>query len=159
MGPVVCCVDDSDRAVAAVRAARWLSEQLGLELVLLHVVDVPPAPGTSVVPHGREVLKEELKADGEALLDRIASELGGKVRRRVELGAVVPSILAALEDEGATLAVVGSHGRGGLRAALLGSVSTVIAGRAPCFVVVVPPAAAERREPVGAGGEQPAADR
>jgi hypothetical protein len=42
------------------------------------------------------------------------------------------------------LVVIGSHGRSGIRAALLGSVSSTVAARAPCPCVIVPPTAGGR---------------
>ncbi|MGH3112136.1 MAG: universal stress protein [Gaiellaceae bacterium] len=47
-------------------------------------------------------------------------------------------------DEDAEMIVVGSRGRGRMRAAALGSVAAETATRAPCPVVVLSPAAAER---------------
>lgn len=60
-------------------------------------------------------------------------------------------LLRACLSDGASLAVVGSRGRGPTRAALLGSVSSELARTAPCPVVIVPPGA-----PVSGLGEQPA---
>ena len=42
------------------------------------------------------------------------------------------------------MVVLGSRGRGSLEAALLGSVSRDVAGKAHCIVVLVPPGAAEQ---------------
>jgi nucleotide-binding universal stress UspA family protein len=61
----------------------------------------------------------------------------------VATGSAADYIVEACADESAELVVLGSHGRGGLKRALLGSVSTNVASRAPCPCVVVSPDAAE----------------
>lgn len=145
MGPVIACVEDSEVTASVIGVARKLADALGLELVLLNVAPRTEAPGVSVVPGGQQRLHEEELRDAEALLDRIASDAGldSGVRRRVATGSAADCIVEACVDESAELVVLGSHGRGGLKRALLGSVSTNVASRAPCPCVVVSPDAAE----------------
>ena len=139
-------MDDSDGARAALRIGSRLAERLGLELVLLHVAPPTTAPGVSAAPAGQQRLHEEERRDAESLLDSVASELGlpPDVRKRTEIGSATEWILAACRDEEATLVVLGSRGRGSLRSALLGSISTEVAAKAPCPCVVVPPDVGER---------------
>jgi nucleotide-binding universal stress UspA family protein len=145
MGNVICCVDGSDAARSALHVARRLVERLDLELVLLHVQPPTEAPGVSAAPAGQQRLHEAEMQDAEALLAGIAHEheLGQDVRRRAEIGPAADSILAVCAEERAELVVLGSRGRGGLKAALLGSVSTKVAAHAPCPCVIVPPDAGE----------------
>jgi nucleotide-binding universal stress UspA family protein len=70
------------------------------------------------------------------LLDRLAPDVPAG-DRIVELGDPA-ELLGAVLKEVAALGVVGSRGRGPVRAAILGSVSHALAGHAPCPVVVVP---------------------
>jgi hypothetical protein len=65
---------------------------------------------------------------------------------RVGSGDLEQQLLTTARDEQATVLVVGSRGRGAVKAALLGSVSTDLIGVARCPVLVVPPQA----EPPGA---------
>ncbi len=53
-------------------------------------------------------------------------------------GAAAPTIVAHADRVGADLIVIGTHGRGALGHALLGSVAERVVQRAPCPVLVVP---------------------
>lgn len=146
MGSLICCVDDSDAAGSAVHVAGILAEKLDLELVLLHVQPPTEAPGVSAAPAGQQRLREAEMHDAEELLGRIARDhgLGPEVRRRAEIGPAADRILDVCAEERAELVVLGSRGRGGLKAALLGSVSSKVAAHAPCPCVIVPPDAGKR---------------
>jgi nucleotide-binding universal stress UspA family protein len=137
---VLCGVDWRDESRIAVQVARRLSESLGARLVLVHVAPTPTMPTVSVVPGGQAALAFREERDAEELLTEVAASerLGGDVERRVTFGDPAEQLAALAADERAELIVVSSRGRRGLRAALLGSVSSELAACAPCPVVVVP---------------------
>jgi nucleotide-binding universal stress UspA family protein len=54
----------------------------------------------------------------------------------VEVGTPATAITRAANDWPADLIVIGSHGRGGMRRALLGSVAEGVMRNSPCPVVV-----------------------
>jgi nucleotide-binding universal stress UspA family protein len=145
MGPVVCCLDDSDGARHALAFARVLATRLGLELVLAHVEPPTEAPGVSAAPAGQRRLQETEMHDAESLLARLAREaaLEPSVRARAAIGDTAERIVAICAEEQASLVVLGSRGRGALTSALLGSVSSEVAAKAPCACVIVPPSAAQ----------------
>jgi nucleotide-binding universal stress UspA family protein len=145
-GPIVACIDDSQHALSAARVARKLAESLGLDLVLAHAAQPLTEPGISVVPGGPARLAAEERQEADELLSRVASELElpPSVERRVLFGPPAPSLLAFCSEREAAMVVLGSRGRGGVKAALLGSVSGAVAGKADCIVVVVPPGTAAR---------------
>ena len=146
MGPIICCLDDSDGARHALPVAYSLSARLALELVLLHVEPPTEAPGVSAAAAGQQRLQEEEMRDAQSLLAQLAREagLGPDVRLRSAIGDAAHRIVEVCEEDQAALVVLGSRGRGGVAAALLGSVSSHVAARAPCPCIIVPPTAARR---------------
>jgi nucleotide-binding universal stress UspA family protein len=90
-------------------------------------------------------LAGELEAEqtaAHAALDAVLAEaLGSEAGVEVEPSLVEGDAaeLLAQESENVDLVVVGSHGKSGIRAALLGSVSRHVVDHARCPVVVVKP--------------------
>ena len=69
------------------------------------------------------------------------------VRAAVLIGGPVRRILEVLDAEAAALVVIGSRGRGTLRSAVLGSVSSRLGAKAPCPCVIIPPGATGHQLP------------
>jgi nucleotide-binding universal stress UspA family protein len=138
-GPVVCCFDGSDESRSAAELAASLAGQLGLRVILLSVVGAVTQPGVSAAPAGQERLAAAEREPAEQVLGEVATAVGApEAAQRVEFGAAADRILAVSEAEGASLVVLGTRGRGRMKAAMLGSVSREVAARARCPVLVVP---------------------
>ncbi len=77
--------------------------------------------------------------EGNEALERTVAGLAtdAVVDRVTRSGDAGPAICRLAEEVGADVVVVGSRGRGALKRALLGSVSTHVTANAPCPVVVV----------------------
>ena len=143
-GTIVVGVDGSD---AATEALRWAADEARLRsatLVAVHAWSfVPPQPigdpGMLAMPAGD--LPGQLDAEREAAqrsLDGAIEDAlgpGVEVERRLVEGDAGEVLVT--ESKGADLVVVGSHGRSGFKAAILGSVSRHVVDRAACPVVVV----------------------
>jgi nucleotide-binding universal stress UspA family protein len=145
-GTIVVGVDGSD---ASRDALRWGAEEARLRnarLAAVHVWSfVPPAPlgdpGMLAMPAGN--LAGQLGAESEAatsalevaVTDALGTDSTVEIDRRVVEGDAGEALVA--EGANADLIVVGSHGRTGLKAALLGSVSRHVVDHATCPVVVV----------------------
>jgi nucleotide-binding universal stress UspA family protein len=151
-GAIVVGVDGSEASDAALR---WAAEEARLRSAPLVAVYawsfIPPQPigdpGMLAVPAGD--LAGQLGAESdvarEALAAAVADALGDASGLEVEQKLLEgdPGDVLVAESESAELVVVGSHGRTGLKAALLGSVSRHVASHAACPVVVVKSAVAD----------------
>lgn len=136
---IVCGIGAGDDAPAVREAARSLCDRLGARLELVHAAPKPEVPGASAAPAGVERVAEAGLDDARRYIEALAR---GDETQHVSTGPPAAVIVEAARACAADLVVVGSHGRGPLKAALLGSVSTDVVRSAPCPVVVVPPRAA-----------------
>jgi nucleotide-binding universal stress UspA family protein len=137
---VVCGVGTDEETAAVRDVAQRLCDRFGARLELVHAAPPPEVPGASAVPGGVERVAEADLEDARRHVDALAEREEDESR----IAAAPPAslIVDAARSSGADLIVVGSRGRGPLKAALLGSVSREVVRHAPCPVVVVPPEAA-----------------
>ncbi len=135
-------VDFSDASRAAASYAAQLAEPLGAELVLLHVIAsieqvevlLEHRPG----PIDWSTARDDAAAVAEDKLLTLGVAIGVEnVRRIVREGAPAPLTADTAEEIDADMVVVGSHGRTGLRRALLGSVAERTCRLSPVPVLVV----------------------
>ena len=145
MSGIVVGIDGSDASHAALH---WAAEEARLRatpLVVLHAWSyIPPQPlgdpGLFAVPVGDvpgqlEAERGVAQSALDAALANAEAVAGIAVERKLVEGDAGDALVA--ESESAQLVVVGSHGRSGLKAALLGSVSRHVVTHAACPVVVV----------------------
>ena len=125
---ILLATDGSKDAELAASTAIELANKTGSELHVIHIVDLVSS-----------VVLDE--ADARELLDALVKRLedAGSVWAQAHLGEGVPAaeIVALGEDIDAGLIVVGSRGLGGVRRALMGSVSEAVTRHAHCPVLVV----------------------
>ncbi|MFD7658005.1 universal stress protein [Actinosynnema sp. NPDC059797] len=138
-GPVVVGVDGSPVSGRALRFAFGFATRHGAEVVVVHASS-GAVTTTAVEPVGtREeaALREGWGPVGSELVECAGRYPG--VRHRVVDAAGPPAdaLIAASAEAG--LLVVGSHGKGVVRRAFLGSVSHEVVNSAPCPVAVLPP--------------------
>ncbi|MFC6786168.1 universal stress protein [Halobaculum halobium] len=130
---IVVATDGSDPADAAVETGLALSGALGARLHACTVVD-PFATGQRVT---------DLRAAREDADDRVtaiaelARDAGIDAEPVVREGTPHRELSAYLNDAGADLLVIGTHGRGGARRALLGSVAEKLVRTVDVPVLVV----------------------
>jgi nucleotide-binding universal stress UspA family protein len=143
---IVCGVDGSKQARHAASAALRLAERLGARLTLVHVTPTrsvtpvdsfPLGVDPSAYPRSSDLAFSEAEAAFDALSPEVISS---SAEREVRLGHPALVLAEVAADCDAELIVVGSRGRGAWRSAVLGSVSTEVAHRAPCPVMIVPSA-------------------
>lgn len=140
-GPIVAGSDGSEFSLDAARIALALDRRLGRGFRLVHAYAVHPIPGVSVVPEARAELAQLDEQEAGELLAGVAREIGipEEETQTVHDGSEPAAFVELARNLDAALIVVGSRGRGAVRAALLGSFSTSVLANASCPVVVVPP--------------------
>src|SRR5215204_4691644 len=149
---VLLATDGSKEADLAARTAAELADKTGSELHMVHVFGI--TPWYPACPEGfglggaeleDPVLEEDLQRTSEQrareLLDAEVEKLRslGVTLAQAHLvdGGVPQEIVGLAEEIGAGLIVMGSRGGGGIRRALMGSVSDSVVRHAHCPVMVV----------------------
>jgi nucleotide-binding universal stress UspA family protein len=152
---IVCGVDGSTDAQAALQVAAGLAKRLELRLVVAHVAEPDYIPYAAAAPFGGmagryAVLEaaESQEESAERLLEKVVAAAGlGDAEQRPCVGVPAERLADLADEEEAELIVVGSRGRGAFKAAFLGSVSTALVGFARCPVLIVPPGATQEIGP------------
>lgn len=144
-------MDFSSDSLHALACAAELASSFGAELRLLHVVEpiYVAEPYLGISPNVGRFLDEQRRI-GKEQLERIAADLkkqGHRVRTAVEYGSPAPVIVDTAKSGGASLIVMGTHGRTGLAHMLIGSVAEKVVRRASCPVLTVRGAAKKRKSP------------
>lgn len=139
---ILLATDDSEEATLAAQSALDLTEKTGSQL---HVVYVEPVgyvgPGTPLLADIPAPSLEELSQEAQRILDTQLQQIqaaGGTVAEtHVRMGKPDEEIVVLSEEMEVGLIVMGSRGRGGLRRALMGSVSDSVVRHAHCPVLIV----------------------
>jgi nucleotide-binding universal stress UspA family protein len=144
-------LDGSPVAEEALPLARELARRLAVPIELVNVVELAtlafaadPYGGFAI---GYPTVLKTLEDGAAAYLAEVAGRerrAGATVETTVAVGAVADTIARHAADRAGSLLVLGSHGRTGWRAAVLGSVARRVVALAACPVMVVRPAAATR---------------
>jgi nucleotide-binding universal stress UspA family protein len=149
-------VDYSKHSREVLAVALKLAERLGAELDVLHVWEsMPEFPGswTVTTPAGeKRPINELVRECAEREMDEFLADAlprGVRVTHRVTPGHPVRKILEALEPSSHRLIVIGTHGRGGLKHLMLGSVAERVLRLSPVPVVTVPERGKARTEKSG----------
>ena len=145
LSSIILCTDGSEVSVAALRSGLDLLQPAERVVVVtvVETMDVAMAQGASGFA-GPVVTEEEVHAErsaalahGQDVLDATIAALAlDEVDARVLQGPVGGELCRLAEDLGARAIVLGTRGRGGVKRALLGSVSDHVVRNAPCPVVV-----------------------
>ena len=151
---ILLATDGSREAELAARTAADLAEKTTSELHLVHVFGITPwypvypeatTPGEWVAQEENPMLEEDLQRTSEQRAREIldtevekARSAGATVAQAyLREGGVAAEIVSLAEDIGAGVIVMGSRGHGGIRRALMGSVSDAVVRHAHCPVFVV----------------------
>lgn len=140
----ICCpVDFSDPSRSALESAVKLARHFGAELTIFHAYQLPgyTLPEGSVVasPKMLQELSDSADrhlAEWKALAERLGAPL---VSTAKSVGEPAIEIVEFARETQQELLVLGTHGRTGLRHALVGSIAERVVRRAGCPVLTIHP--------------------
>lgn len=136
---ILVATDFGEPSARALDLALHLATESGAELTLLHTFEIPQYAYTETTYLNADWITPLQRAAHERL-DRLLEETRKtlpRARALLRTGSPWREVLAAAEEEGADLVVIGTHGRRGLRHALLGSVAEKIVRMASVPVLTV----------------------
>jgi nucleotide-binding universal stress UspA family protein len=152
---ILLATDGSSEAELATQTAVDLARMSDSELHMVYVDDYSSIPllyseaadQEGVAPMWDPILEKDLEGSSEqrsrelldAEVERVRSAGGTVAQAHLMVGEVARQIVELAEDLRAGLIVMGSRGRGGIRRALMGSVSAAVVRHAHCPVMVVRP--------------------
>jgi nucleotide-binding universal stress UspA family protein len=140
---IVVPTDFSDFANAAIPVAFTIARDHKARVVLVHVLESVVIPNPLYasyypVPTSEQVRQAEA-ASNKALLNLVPAEFRGKVEvsTRAVHGEPAAEVARIAREEMASLIVIGSHGRTGLKHLVLGSVAERVLRGSSCPVLIV----------------------
>lgn len=141
---ILCPIDFSDFSLRALDQAGELATHFGAELCVLHVVQSPET-SFALYPYGGEVTwniadyQKEVREGAERELRKIVerSHQSIEVRPLLREGNAADEIVNAAELGHIDLIVIATHGLGGWRHLVFGSVAEKVIRLAPCPVLVL----------------------
>ena len=142
-------VDFSDCSLAGLAYSVRLARELGARIIVVHVTDLGPVIMTT--EYGEYSSRRCMKAAENQCDDQMKGFLsrvdfdGVRVDTRAVVGYCPGAIHEIAATERANLIVIATHGRTGLRRAVMGSVAEGTVRHAICPVLVVPSLATARR--------------
>jgi nucleotide-binding universal stress UspA family protein len=133
---VLVALDLSEHCRGALEAAGRIAGAFGASLEALHVIAVPTHAG----PEGArlvERMSESAKLELEAFIGKSVLPGGVDVLRTVVPGTPTAAISERVAEQQPDLLVLGTHGYGGVKRLVLGSVAEATARYAGCTTLVV----------------------
>ena len=132
-------VDGSENSYRALDAALILSEKLGSNISVIHVMEEIP-----ITHIGSEKLLNELletyKKENQDILSKcsqIATQKGLTIKTVLLQGNPASAILDFSKKEKFDLVIMGSRGLGKFKELILGSVSSKIVHHSPCGIFII----------------------
>jgi nucleotide-binding universal stress UspA family protein len=136
---ILLATDGSEEATLAAKTAADLSEKTESELHVVHVGEIPPTDYPD--RYGYRALYEEHEREARELLEAQIGKMKGAgatvAQEHLRLGRADEGIVVLAEELGVDLIAMGSRGLGGVRRALMGSVSASVVRHAHCPVLIV----------------------
>jgi nucleotide-binding universal stress UspA family protein len=135
---ILVAVDFTESSDVAFAAAMELARKLGYELDLVHIT-IPIMNSAELLAVA--TLQSQAVDDGRKRLNELAERAraaGLTARAHAGFGSAVFGVLDFIDRLAPEMVIVGSHGKGPIRRALVGSVADGLCRRSPVPVMVVP---------------------
>jgi len=132
-------VDGSDNSYRALDAALFLSEKLGSNITVLHVMEQVPITHIESQKLLSELL-ENYKKENQDILSKcleIARKKGVTINTILLQGNPASIILDFSKKEKYDIVIMGSRGMGKFKELILGSVSSKIVHHSPCGILLI----------------------
>ena len=144
---VLIGTDGSEDAIAAARRALELLDS-SATVTVASIMEEPVAAtagfesgfaGGMATPEQVQIEWEAVESAGKAAVaDTVAAlDASSPIEQVVRVGSAGPELCRLATELDADVVVIGSRGRGAIKRALLGSVSTHVVHNAPCPVMVI----------------------
>ena len=147
---ILLATDGSEDALFAARTAVNLANKTSSELHVVYVEEMPRRFSSASEPSSLEEMidpefEEKMRQHAQAAASQLLEEQVQKIKEadgqiaqaHAKFGRPDAEIVHLAEELDAGIVVVGSRGQGGLRRALLGSVSDSVVRHAHCPVLIV----------------------
>jgi nucleotide-binding universal stress UspA family protein len=140
---ILCATDFSEYSLAALPYAKSFAKEYGAELHCLHIVDeayqywmAMNGEGLPMGPSPQEMIRiaEQQMVD---FAEKHLADCGSPVVTKVGFGRPFVEIIEYAREISADLIVIATHGRSGLKQALLGGTTEKVIRKAPCPVLSI----------------------
>ena len=138
---ILTAIDFSESSDFAFEYALTLARQFEAELTVMHVINEPVDLRGFYVPHiSFEQLEKEIEEGAEKMMEKFCqTRMGDFTRYTTAVVAGIPyeEILRKAEESGASLIVLGTHGRTGIDHLIFGSTAERVVRSAACPVLTI----------------------
>jgi len=138
---ILTAIDFSESSDFAFEYALTLARQFQAELTVMHVINEPVDLRGFYVPHiSFEQLEKEIEEGAEKMMEKFCqTRMGDFTRYTTAVVAGIPyeEILRKAEETGASLIVLGTHGRTRIDHLIFGSTAERVVRSAACPVLTI----------------------
>ena len=138
---IVIAIDFSENSDYAFEYALTLAKQFNSELTVMHVINEPVDLRGFYVPHiSFEQLEKEIEEGANKMMEKFCvSRMADFSNYQTTIVSGIPyeEIIRKAEEIGASLIVVGTHGRTGLDHIIFGSTAERVVRSASCPVLTI----------------------
>jgi nucleotide-binding universal stress UspA family protein len=138
---ILTAIDFSESSDFAFQYALTLATQFQAELIVMHVINEPVDLRGFYVPHiSFEQLEKEIEEGAEKMMEKFCqTNMGGFTRYTTSIVTGIPydEIIRKAEESGASLIVLGTHGRKGIDHLIFGSTAERVVRCAACPVLTI----------------------